>query len=946
MTAAGVPELRRRRAGATLLGGAGELMLRRLRLEPGAPVAMLVLVGVTCFLFAALPRLFNSFADDGMRYEVVHAAVAERSLRTLEWGRVAESGRADPLRGVVDRAARSQQTLPMSLRELIGGRAFVVRSPRYVLQPDPEAIPAVAGLTRYLTVRIQSGVGPHLRVVRGRLPGVSTVRVQAAMDGPVVFGPAGARPIPGLSTRRNVPVVEVALSTMTARLLRVRVGDRVVFTPDLQDVSVQRAPFREQRPLAVDVVGLFAVEDPQSAFWFGDRTLDTPDVRASQDLDNMWVYAQALVSPNGYGRMLAATQPLPLAYEYQHFVDAARMDAGAVERLWGDVTGLDTLYAGAGPLERRVETGLASVLERYRRARSQAETLLAVAAIGLLACALANLGLLAVLWQDRRRREVGLSRTRGASSRHVLAAQAAEGLLLAAPAALAGWAVAALAIDARSTSLSAWFALAIVAGAVVLLLASVAGMARRPLGLVSRADVVVARPSSRRLAIEGAVAVAAVLGVFLLRRRGLDASAGEGSFDPYLAGVPVLLALAAGIVALRLYPLLIAGIARLARRGRGVALHLGLSRAARHPDLFAAPLLAMLLALAIAAFSSAMLSTLEAGQNRTGWRAIGAELRVDVPAGESLPASLVSRLASTGTVARAYVQDAGFGDGSEPTVLLALDLDAYERVVSGSPAAVRLPRELRMAPPVPGVVPALVSPGWPGGGFFQVELPRQNVGFVAVSERASFPGVPAETPFMVVPLQAVEEAGGPLPASRLYVRGASASAVRQAVEETSPRASIGSRSAVVADLRASPLVTGALRGFRVAILLAALYAGLAVALLAFIAGRSRARDLALVRTMGGSSRDALVLAAVELTPFVSSALVIGLGLGLLTPYLIAPGLDLRFYTGGASNPIAIDWLVAAALAAGLVAFAGATALLVGLRARQAHLERVLRIGER
>jgi putative ABC transport system permease protein len=446
--------------------------------------------------------------------------------------------------------------------------------------------------------------------------------------------------------------------------------------------------------------------------------------------------------------------------------------------------------------------------------------------------------------------------------------------------------------------------------------------------------------------IEGGVAVAAVLGVFLLRRRGLDTSAGEGAFDPYLAGVPVLLALAAGIIALRLYPLLLGGVARLAGRGRGVALHLGFSRAARHPDLFAAPLLALLLALAIASFAAGMLSTLQAGQNRTGWRAIGADLRVDAPVDESLPTRLVSRLESTGTVARAYVQDAGFGDGSESTVLLAVDLDAYERVVSDSPAALRFPRELRAPPPVPGVVPALVSNGWPGGGFFQVELPRQNVGFVAVAERASFPGVPSETPFMVVALQAVEKAGGALPANRLYVSGANASAVRQAVEETAPRATIGSRSAVAADLSDSPLVRGALRGFRIAILLAALYAGLAVALLAIIAGRSRARDLALVRTMGGSSRDALVLAAVELTPFVVSALVIGIGLGLLTPHLIAPGLDLSFYTGDASNPIAIPWLVAAMLGAGLVVLVGATALIVGIGARHTHLERVLRIGER
>jgi putative ABC transport system permease protein len=354
----------------------------------------------------------------------------------------------------------------------------------------------------------------------------------------------------------------------------------------------------------------------------------------------------------------------------------------------------------------------------------------------------------------------------------------------------------------------------------------------------------------------------------------------------------------------------------------------------------------LLLALAIATFSAVMLSTIEAGQDRTGWRAIGADLRVDAPEDESLPAPLVSRLESIGDVARAYVQDAGLGTGSERTLLLAVDLDAYERIVAGSPGAVRLPQELRAAPPVPGVVPALVSTNWSAGGLFHVELPSEEVSFIAVADRASFPGIPPETSFAVVPLQTLEKASEPLAATRLYVRGASAAAVRQAVQDEAPRAEIGSRSAVVANLRASPLVETALRGFRAAIVLAALYAGVAVALMAFIGARSRSRDLALVRTMGGSAREALFITAAELTPLVASAVVLGIGLGIATPYLIARGLDLGFLTGNGSNPIVIPWLLLAAIATGLIVLVGATVLLVGVRARRARLDRVLRIGER
>jgi putative ABC transport system permease protein len=459
---------------------------------------------------------------------------------------------------------------------------------------------------------------------------------------------------------------------------------------------------------------------------------------------------------------------------------------------------------------------------------------------------------------------------------------------------------------------------------------------------------VLARLSRRRLALEGLVVAAAALGVYLLRRRGLNAS-GPGAargFDPYLAGVPVLLGLACGLVALRVYPFPVAAAARLARRGRGLAIHLGLSRAARQPEITFAPLLVLLLAVAIATFSAGLLNTIEKGQNRTAWRVVGADVRVDAPADESLPSRLVSRLDSLGDAAPAYVQDAGLGTEGELTLLIALDLPAYERVVAGTPAAVAFPRALSKPPPILGAVPAVVSTNWPGAGFSLVTLPTETVSLVAVAERTSLTGVPRGTPFAVVPLNVLRQVGGPLVPNRLYLRGASVAAVGQAVRDTAPRAEISARAAVVHGLRASPLVKSVLQGFRAAIFLAALYAAVAVGLLALIAARSRARDLALVRTMGGSERDALVLAAVELVPFVAVALMLGIGLGIAILHLIAPGLDLVFFTGNLSSPISVSWLAPVAFAVGLLVLVGAAVVLVGIRARRADLDRVLRIGER
>ena len=943
-------------AEARALGGGARLFLRRLRLEPGPPLTMLALLGVTCFLFAALPRLFNTVADDGLRYMVANSPTAARNVRVLEWDRLPAGSTADPLATVAERAAHSRQALPPSLRELAAGSTFVVRSARYVFQPDVEASAqrpgpstpvAAPGLFRYLTVVAHSGVRPHIRLVAGRMPVASGVRVSTRVSQPVSSVIPGGPPS-YISWSRTVPLLQVALSTATARELRLHVGDRGVFTPgQTVDPAVQQVPVREARPLAIEVVGLFAVKNPEATFWFGDAALSAPNVQLSQTGDTTQVFAQALVSADAYTSLLAATTPIPLGYEFRHFLDPDRFDAGRIEGLSDDVGGLEARYAGAGPLERRVETGLGPELERYGAARSQAETLLAVAAIGLLACALANIGLLGALWYQRRRPETRVSRARGASPFQVLSAQAAESLLVAVPAGLVGWTVAVLVIQARGSALSAWLVLALVAGTVTLLVAAIVGIARRPLGPLGREDVVLTRPSPRRLALEGLVVVAAALGVYLLRRRGLEGSStADGGFDPYLAGVPVLLGLASGIVALRLYPLPIRGAAWLVRRARGLALHLGLSRAARQPDISSAPLLVLVLALAIACFAAAMLSTLDGGQNRTAWRAVGADVRVDAPEDAGLPAPVVSRLDSMGDVAGAYVADADVGAEGQETPVVALDLDAYERTVAGTPAATRFPGELRN-PPIPGLVPAVVSTNWPEAGTFRVPLPGQTINTITVGNLASFPGIPAETPFAVVPLEALAEAAGePVAPNRLYTRGMSASAVREAVRETAPAAEIESRAEVVRELRASPLVENVFRGFRAAIVLAALYAAVAVGLLALIAARSRSRDLALVRTMGASPRDALVLAAVELTPLVVIALALGIGLGIAIPHLIAPGLDLAFFTGTGTTSIVIPWLVSAAFAAGLLFLVAATVLVVGARARRAGLDRVLRIGER
>jgi putative ABC transport system permease protein len=236
----------------------------------------------------------------------------------------------------------------------------------------------------------------------------------------------------------------------------------------------------------------------------------------------------------------------------------------------------------------------------------------AVGATGLLALALAVLALLAGLAADRRGEGIALLRSRGGATWQVLGAEAVEGIALALPAGAIGYVGARLAVDGHGTMLSLWLVAAIVAATGVILAAAAAGPARRGVGARGRAEVAVPTLSPRRLAVETLVVLLSALGVYLLRRRGLTEEG--GGFDPYLAAVPLLVGLAAGILAVRLYPLPVRLLAAAASRRRDLVPALAFRRVAREHGVTAAPLLVLLLGVSVSVFAAAMGATLAEAQ--------------------------------------------------------------------------------------------------------------------------------------------------------------------------------------------------------------------------------------------------------------------------------------------------------------------------------------------
>jgi putative ABC transport system permease protein len=150
----------------------------------------------------------------------------------------------------------------------------------------------------------------------------------------------------------------------------------------------------------------------------------------------------------------------------------------------------------------------------------------------------------------------------------------------------------------------------------------------------------------------------------------------------------------------------------------------------------------------------------------------------------------------------------------------------------------------------------------------------------------------------------------------------------------------------VAGSELTPLDTGTLDVFRAGIVVAGAYATVALALAPVLSARPRLRDLAYLRALGLSRRDALGLAAYELVPPVALALALGIVLGVVLGYLVEPGLDLAALAAG--ERAALRPAVAAPLlfVAGLVLVTAAVTVMTGAAAARVNLSRVLRMGER
>jgi putative ABC transport system permease protein len=884
--------------------------LRRLRGDRIPAIGLALLVLVTATVAGLTPRILERVGDEALHGVIAAADPVQRDITLFEEEAIpADPG--DPLKLVQEEGDRLDEPIPDSIAGLVASRSTVVDSARFQVRADTND-------PTFVRFRIQPGAETRVHYVAGGEPKVVTDQV--ALPEALRRFTSSADDTSGQPVM--VPVIAAAISSESAKTLGATLGSTWFLSLDSRDSLVGRSTGVVQ--MRVD--GIYDVDDEHDPFWSNDQTINHVGIRTLGG-DTRLLDIGALLPAATYGEVVDASIALnvPVRYAWRHFVDPARLSAASLPATILDARRLESTYpqaqTGTGVLEGvALRSGLLGLLVAHAARWSAATAILTVVVLGPAAVAIAALALVAMLAARRRRPALALVRGRGATLGQVTRAVLVEGLVIVAPMVVVALLLAIALLpgaDGLPTLLAA-VAVGVVAVGLLVLTALTGGA-----GTVTPArdaDDIPRGPSIRRLVLDGVLIVLAIVAAWLLRERGIRGASSTGTLaaaDPLVAAVPVLVGVAVGLVLVRLAPIPLMLLGRIAARGRGLVPVLAMRHAAQGGTTTAV-LIVLLLAASIGAFSTATLVHMDRAGAASSWQEIGAPFRITSFTGP-LPLTMdVSKMPGVRASALVFEGNVPMGDDRTRVNLVAVDLPAYEQITAGTPGDLQPPPEMLVDRPAGDVIPILVPPslanrpdGVPVGSTFPVAVDGYRYQMQVVGTRPGFPTVDPGSTFAIASrsqLKAVhpEPILGP---SVAFVDAAESDgpALRAAVAAATPVGIVESRLQFEQAFTDSPVTAAIQAGILVAAVIAGLYAAVAVAAALALSGASRASEVARLRTMGLSRRDGLGLSVLEHGPIVLIAGLGGIALGLGTFVLVEPGLGLDGLIGSAVEvPFGVD----------------------------------------
>lgn len=874
----------------------GGLAWRQFVSDPWVSAALALLVGLVSLLVTAVPRALQDVQGRQLAQDVSGLSALQRDV-TGAWGTTVESPFAvdpedgaaiDPWQPFRDGAEQVRLAQPEPLRSLLQPAQM-----HSFLTSDVATVPPIESTYYAATVTVYADpdLEQHVELVEGGWP---ELRAPAGPDPDAPVGrtrPPGGQPSDGGgAARTTVPVVILAEA---AERTHWEIGDEIGG--------------------GLELVGTYRPLDPDDPRWQHVPNGTSMGILADPNRGEA-AQVTAYLSPLNRGSL---GPPASVRTQLWYPVDTSaitsdRLDTTLVRRQLTRMlaqqhvvvpAGDPSLGALEGPQVPSFTTELTAALDQVARQQRATSSLLAVVAAGPLGVAAAVTALGARLVIQRRRPALALVLARGASPVQLRRLVAAEGLALGVPAALAGHLLARLLLPGPGR----WWEWAATA-AVALVPAVALATSLEDASLLQQRSDLSARGRSRwRWVVEVAVLGLAALATWrLLDREARGDEAAESGIDLLAAAAPVLLALAACVVALRLYPLPLGALTRVLRGRPSLTPFLGAARALRDPAGGLVPALSVVLGTSIALVSAVLLTTVTRGAEAAAWQGNGAAVRLTGPVVDDALVAKITELDGVGAVAR--VRDLGSRldlvvDGERQSLRLLIADDGLQQVMAPPSRAVGPPDAFwEQGGPVPLVVGGDVAVTAGEGRLGTLPDPVRVVGHLddvpgvqtpgswALVERSRWEAAGRTTPLARTVLVRVDEGDDPQRVAE-EVRGLIGSGVVTTVQEE------------LDDFTAAPVTTGLTRAFVGAALVSGLLTVLAIVVVQLMGAGARTRLLAVLRTLGLGSRETRALTSWELGPLLVTSLVVGALLGLAVPWVLVRAVDLRGLTGGGTQPL-------------------------------------------
>ena len=773
----------------------------------------------------------------------------------------------------------------------------------------PLAAGSWAGLTTTLhavtagTARLPVGYHPELEV---------TYREQLASNVQVIAGQLSTADVP-------LGFLGVAVTPQTAARYGLHPGSRLTL----------KGP---RDPIDLFVTAVVRPRTAASTFWATDPLVTRPDLTENLKLDQFSVLAGALADPG----QLAAVQSL--------FCPAVSSGCDAMQLEWEFPVAVshinaDQAQAFSDALAAAVDSpnaGLESVAAELAVSAPMADTVSAfvdaqTAVLGVLLLLFASLAaivlvvilLAAAIVVARRDGELVMLRHRGASSRQV-AIRILAGVAPAVIAAAVAGAALVIAV-VPGTSLGAdWRQAAVVLGVALAGPPLIAVWRyRRPSPTVNPALILTpetrtprtSMAAQRRLVAGLMLCAAAIAGLVVLRSQGVSPSGGT---NWYLIVAPILVAVPAALIAMRLYPLAIRALLPVWRRRGGVAGYVGLAGAVERRTATALPAFTLVLALTLAAFGGMVNGSIVGGQINYSWQTTGADVAIDTNGAAYDITPGVSR--QLGAVPGVRHETAVWTtawqtpQGQHQINVAAVDPAGYAAMTADTPFP-RIPVSALCSggcaaatTPVGAgtVIPVVASPSAAavlGAGIVQltsVEL-MGPIRIRVAGIVARTPAEPAGGLFVLMPLRTLPgELGRPTPNLGLLTgSGIDRAKLSRLVSDALPPATVSFRTDVLNSLGSAPLQHAATLLMTLTAIIGAALALLNVVFGLVLGARERELTLARLNVMGYERDTGLVL--LMALPAVLAAFAAAVGCALALPALIGPALDLSVFTGSGAS---------------------------------------------